>query len=146
MRASPYASDFATSDLEGKAGIVVATQDERAATHDSAGICMFTAGALDLDDIAGQLEAACGGGWTAARLRETGERIWNIERLFNLEAGFTIADDTLPDRILNEPAREGSAKGKTAELDKLLPEYYALRGWDENGVPTAETLNRLGIE
>ena len=146
LRASPYASDFATSDLEGKAGIVVTTQDERAATHDSAGICMFTAGALDLDDIAGQLEAACGGGWTAARLRETGERIWNIERLFNLEAGFTIADDTLPDRILNEPAREGSAKGKTAELDKLLPEYYALRGWDENGVPTAETLNRLGIE
>ena len=146
LRASPYASDFATSDLEGKAGIVKETQDERAAVHDSSGICMFTAGALDLDDIAGQLEAACGGGWTGDRLRETGERIWNLERLFNLEAGFTAADDTLPDRILNEPAREGTAKGKTAELGKLLPEYYALRGWDENGVPKAETLSRLGLE
>ncbi|MFP6731420.1 MAG: aldehyde ferredoxin oxidoreductase family protein [Alphaproteobacteria bacterium] len=146
LRASPYASDFATSDLEGKAAIVAATQDERASTHDSAGICMFTAGALDLDDIAGQLEAACGGGWTGERLRETGERIWNLERLFNLGAGFTAADDTLPDRILKEPANAGSAKGKTAELGRLLPEYYQVRGWDENGVPTAETLNRLGIE
>ena len=145
LRASPYASDFATSDLDGKAAIVKATQDERAATHDSAGICMFTAGALDLDDIAGQIEAACGGGWTGDRLRETGERIWNLERLFNLEAGFTAADDTLPDRILKEPAPEGSAKGKTAELGRLLPEYYALRGWDEHGVPKAETLSRLGL-
>ncbi len=145
LRASPYASDFATSELEGKAEIVMATQDERAATHDSAGICMFTAGALGLDDIAEQLDAACGGGWTGDRLRETGERIWNLERLFNLDAGFTAADDTLPDRILNEPAKDGSAKGKTAELGALLPEYYALRGWDENGVPKAETLRRLGL-
>ena len=146
LRASPYASDFATADLNGKAAIVVATQDERAATHDSAGICMFTAGALGLDDIAEQLEAACGGGWTGDRLRETGERIWNLERLFNNAAGFTAADDTLPERILNEPAPSGSAKGKTADLARLLPEYYALRGWDEGGVPKAETLKRLGIQ
>ena len=108
---------------------------------------MFTAGALGLDDIAAQLEAALGGGWTSDRLRETGERIWNLERLFNNNAGFTAADDTLPARILHEPAKDGSAKGKTAEpsLAALLPEYYALRGWDENGVPKPETLRRLGL-
>jgi len=145
LRASPYASDFATAELDGKAGIVVATQNDRAAMHDSAGICMFTTSALDAEDIAGQLEAACGGGWTADRLRLTGERIWNLERLFNLDAGFTAADDTLPDRILKQPAPQGSAKGRTADLSRLLPEYYALRGWDENGVPTAETLHRLGL-
>ena len=138
-----YAED---SGFQGKAAIVATTQDERAAVHDSAGICMFTAGALGLDDIAAQLEAALGGGWTSDRLRETGERIWNLERLFNNDAGFTAADDTLPERILNEPAPSGSAKGKTADLARLLPEYYALRGWDEGGVPKAETLKRLGIQ
>ncbi len=52
----------------------------------------------------------------------------------------------MPRRILEEPLTSGSAKGKVAELGAMLPEYYALRGWDENGVPTAATLARLGLE
>ena len=91
------------------------------------------------------LNPACGSDWTADDLRLTGERIWNLERQFNLMAGFTGADDTLPERILREPATSGTAKGHVAELDKMLPEYYRLRGWDPGGVPESGTLRRLGL-
>jgi aldehyde:ferredoxin oxidoreductase len=74
-----------------------------------------------------------------------GERIWNLERQFNLAAGFTAADDTLPKRLLTEPAKTGPAKGKVNELDKMLPAYYEARGWAADGRPTPETLNRLGL-
>ena len=60
-------------------------------------------------------------------------------------AGLSADDDTLPERMLKEPAPSGAGKGRVCELDKMLPEYYSLRGWDEKGVPTAETLNRLSL-
>ena len=91
------------------------------------------------------VNAACEGEWSKQRLQEIGERVWNLERQFNLAAGLTKADDTLPKRLLDEPAPSGTAKGKITELDKMLPEYYALRGWTEEGVPTNETLARLGL-
>ncbi len=79
-------------------------------------------------------------------LMKIGERIWNLERLFNLKAGFTGKDDTLPQRLLKEPISSGPAKGKVVELDKMLPEYYDLRGWDKEGVPTKQKLKELGLE
>ena len=78
-------------------------------------------------------------------LLKVGERIWNLERIFNLKAGITGKDDTLPKRLLSEPAQSGPAKGKVNELDKMLPEYYTLRGWTQEGVPTQETRARLGL-
>jgi aldehyde:ferredoxin oxidoreductase len=129
---------------EGKAGLVKAFQDATAAV-DSSGLCLFTTFAWTLGDIAPQLDAACEGEWSIDRLLETGERIWNMERQFNLAAGFTAKDDTLPKRLLTEPAKTGPAKGKVNELPKMLPEYYQLRGWDTEGVPTGETLSRLGL-
>jgi len=60
------------------------------------------------------------------------ERIWNPKRLFNLKAGLTAQDDTLPPRITKEPR----VKDRVVPLHKLLPEYYEWRGWDQNGVPT----------
>ncbi|MEO7938286.1 MAG: aldehyde ferredoxin oxidoreductase C-terminal domain-containing protein, partial [Burkholderiaceae bacterium] len=92
-----------------------------------------------------QIDAAVGGGWTAARMRETGERIWNMERQFNLAAGLTRQDDTLPNRLLTEPAPSGTAKGLVARIPEMLPEYYQLRGWTADGVPTPQTLTRLGL-
>ena len=74
-----------------------------------------------------------------------GERIWNLERRFNLAAGFTAKDDTLPRRILTEPAKTGPQQGKVAELARMLPEYYQVRGWTPEGVPTPETNARLGL-
>ena len=89
----------------------------------------------------------CGlrGGWSAERFVETGERIWNLERQFNLAAGLTAADDTLPKRILEEPAPSGAAKGLVCKLPEMLPKYYELRGWTDDGQIKPETLSRLGL-
>ncbi len=73
------------------------------------------------------------------------QRVWNLERQFNLSAGLTRADDTLPPRMLREPAPAGFAKGQVCGLESMLNEYYAVRGWDANGAPTADTLERLGL-
>jgi aldehyde:ferredoxin oxidoreductase len=129
---------------EGKAALVKAFQDATAAV-DSSGLCVFTTFAWTLDDIAPQIDAACEGQWSAESLLELGERVWNLEREFNIAAGLTGKDDTLPKRLLKEAAKTGPAKGKVNALHEMLPEYYALRGWTADGVPTTETKNRLGL-
>jgi len=129
---------------EGKAGLVKAFQDATAAV-DSSGLCVFTTFAWTLEDFYPQIDAACEGEWTLERLAQTGERIWNMERQFNMAAGFTAKDDTLPKRLLTEPAATGPAAGKVNGLDKMLPEYYELRGWSKEGVPTPDTLRSLGL-
>jgi aldehyde:ferredoxin oxidoreductase len=129
---------------EGKAALVKAFQDATA-VFDSAGVCIFTTFAWTLADLAPQLAAACTPEFTLEELNVIGERIWNLERDFNNRAGFTAKDDTLPKRLLTEPARTGPAKGKVNGLEKMLPEYYALRGWDENGRLKPETRARLKL-
>jgi aldehyde:ferredoxin oxidoreductase len=129
---------------EGKAGLVKAFQDATA-VFDSAGICLFTSFAWTLADVQPQLAAACSEAFTLEELNLIGERIWNMERDFNNRAGFTSKDDTLPKRLLMEPAKTGPAKGLVNGLDKMLPEYYALRGWDDRGQLKPETRARLGL-
>jgi len=129
---------------EGKAGLVKAFQDATS-VFDSAGICIFTSFAWTLADVQPQLAAACTDEFTMDELGKIGERIWNMERDFNNRAGFTQEDDTLPKRLLNEPAKTGPAKGLVNGLDKMLPEYYQLRGWDDKGQLLPETRTRLGL-
>jgi len=129
---------------EGKASLVKAFQDATAA-FDAAGICIFTSFAWGLSDVQPQVAAACGEEFTLDRLNEIGERIWNMERDFNNRAGFTSQDDTLPKRLLTEPAKTGPARGLVNGLDKMLPEYYQLRGWDDKGELKPETRARLGL-
>ena len=129
---------------EGKPELVKAFQDATAA-FDSAGICVFTSFAWGLADVAPQVQAACGEQFTTEELEKIGERIWNMEREFNNAAGFTKADDSLPKRLLTEPAKSGPAKGKVNMLAEMLPKYYAARGWDAEGVPTAQTRERLSL-
>ncbi len=131
-------------ETDGKAGLVKAFQDATAA-FDSAGLCIFTSFAWTLDDVAPQLDAACEGEWSTDKLLEVGERIWNLERQFNLAAGFTGKDDNLPARLVKDAAKTGPAEGKTNGLDKMLPEYYEVRGWTGDGVPSNETLDRLSL-
>ena len=129
---------------EGKAELAKAFQDTTA-VFDSAGICLFTSFAWTLADVQPQVDAACEGSWSMEKITIMGERIWNMERLFNNAAGFTAKDDDLPPRLKTEPAKTGPAKGKVSGIDTMRPEYYKLRGWDEKGVPTKETLKRLGL-
>ena len=134
-----------TDPLEsaGKPELVKAFQDATAA-FDSAGVCIFTSFAWGLADVAPQVAAACGDEFTLENMSLIGERIWNMERDFNNRAGFTSKDDSLPKRLLTEAAKTGPAKGKVNELGKMLPEYYAIRGWDSDGQIKPETRERLG--
>ncbi len=84
-----------------------------------------------------------GGGMTLGKLFEIGERVFNLERLYNIREGFSADDDTLPARLLNESTFAGIERG--VPLDRMLPKYYRLRGWDDAGVPTDRTLDRLQI-
>ena len=138
----PEKTDPLTTD--GKPALVKAFQDATAAV-DSSGLCVFTTFAWTMNDIAPQVDAACEGAWTPEYLMEVGERIWNMERQFNNRAGFTAKDDNLPPRLINEAAKTGPAKGLVNGLAKMLPEYYQLRGWTAEGVPTNETLSRLAL-
>ncbi|WP_416560589.1 aldehyde ferredoxin oxidoreductase family protein [Limnohabitans sp. yimb22184] len=129
---------------EGKPELVKAFQDATAA-FDSSGLCVFTTFAWGVADLAPQLQAACDDAYTTEELEKIGERIWNMEREFNNAAGFTKADDSLPKRLLTEAAKTGPSKGKVSMLPEMLPKYYAARGWDSEGRPTAETKARLSL-
>jgi len=120
---------------------------------DAAGLCVFLSVRYLFDPdvnlwptrLTRLMNHATGAGYTEETLLEAGERIFNLERMFLLQAGFTQADDTLPQRMLEEPLPDGPAEGHVVELDQMLPQFYQLRGWDENGVPTAEKLQALGL-
>ena len=129
---------------EGKPGLVKAFQDATT-IFDSAGVCLFTSFAWSVADVQPQLQAACEGDWSMDKLTLVGERIWNMERQYNLAAGFTAKDDNLPPRLTTEAAKTGPAKGMVSGLATMLPEYYEVRGWTPEGVPTAETMARLGL-
>ena len=120
-------------------------QDLTAAV-DSAGLCLFTTFGIGGEEVAAQLAAATGVPYTAEDVLKVGERIWNLERLFNLKAGFSAADDTLPPRLLGDPMPEGPHKGRVSRVPEMLPRYYEARGWDARGVPTPEKLAELGLD
>ncbi len=119
-------------------------QDLTAAV-DSAGMCLFTTFALGAAPIAAQISGAAGIEITPEELVAAGERIYNMERMYNMSVGFTAADDTLPERMLKDPIKAGPMEGKISRLPEMLPHYYEARGWDVNGVPTPEKLESLGL-
>ena len=128
----------------GKAGLLINIQNLNAVL-DSLSVCKFTAFAMKEDYYARQLTAVWGEQVEPQELLLLGERIWNAERLFNLAAGLSRADDTLPHRLLHEPVLEGPSAGQVVDLPPMLDEYYISRGWDEGGVPSAAKLARLGL-
>ncbi len=131
-------------ELKGKPEWVKIFQD-LTAVIDSEGLCLFSSFALGAQDYCDLLNNATGFGYTVEEMMLAGERIWNLERQFNLKAGFTNKDDTLPKRLLEEPIKTGPNAGKVHRLSELLPDYYKLRGWDEKGVPTPAKLKELGL-
>ena len=99
-----------------------------------------------MDDIVLLLMAATGNGCSLFMFLAIGERIFNLQRLFNLRAGIKLEDEKLPDRFYNEPLPDGPNKGAKIDLDMTMDWYCKARGWDENRVPYYGKLKGLGIE
>ena len=130
--------------VEGKGKWVKFFQD-LTAVIDSAGLCLFTIFALNAEDYTNLLAAVTGFDYTVDEVMKAGDRIWNLEKLWNLKIGMTKKDDYLPPRFLNEPLPDGAAKGQIVHIEQLLSDYYNVRGWSKEGVPTEEKLKDLGL-
>lgn len=134
---------------QGKAFVTKHDQDLIAALY-SLVACDFATGAIGTARYINLLNAATGWTYTKEQFMETGERIWNLTRAFNIREGTRKEDDTLPPRIFEEPLPSGIAKGKKLpkeDFEKMRREYYELRGWNvETGMPTCEKLKKLGLE
>ena len=130
---------------DGKSEWVVGQQN-RTTAHDNTGVCSFVGFAgCGLESLVPCTTAATGVPYDLDDFVKIGERTWNIERLWNLRAGLTKADDTLPKRLLKDAFKSGPAAGVTVNLDAMLPVYYKERNWDEDGVPSKEKLTELGL-
>jgi aldehyde:ferredoxin oxidoreductase len=125
---------------------VVKDMEDAFAIFDAVGGCKFMGMVLTAEDWATLISTLTGWKFTASDFRKTGERVYNLERAFNIREGLTRADDTLPKRLLEEPLPEGPAKGHVVNLEPLLDAYYKFRGWDKNGKPTPEKLKELGLD
>lgn len=139
---TPFEVDRFSDD--GKPGLAKLYQD-LIATIDSMGVCIFTSFALNPIHYANMLSAITGVDISSKELLKIGERIWNLEKLFNLREGLTRKDDTLPSRLLNETFSSGHSKGVKVNLEPLLDKYYAKRGWNNDGFPTDSKLKELDL-
>ncbi len=128
---------------EGKGGLVKAFQDFHAIS-DSFDICKFSAFAEGADEYLSQYNTFTGATLSTDELLQAGERVYNLERYYNNLNGFGEGSDTLPARFLEEPSTMPGSEGQLCELDLMLEEYYAARGW-ENGVVPEGKLKELGI-
>ncbi len=126
---------------------LVKTQQDLFCLINCIGMCLFATFALNLKQITPFLHAATGieAFSSSEHLLNAGERVNNLVRLFNIREGLTKNMDTLPERFFKEPLKEGPCKGRIVDLEQLRAEYYLVRGWDTDGVPTTEKLKELGI-
>lgn len=129
---------------EGKPELVALFQNLTAAI-DSSGACLFTTFGLGAEDYAAMLTPLTGETYTADDFLACGERVWNLERLWNNRAGFTAADDALPARMTEVPLPSGPSKGSVSHVPEMMPKYYAVRGWDPEGRPTEQKLVELEL-
>ncbi len=147
-----YAPGFDRRSTEDKPAFAAKSQ-HFTAVDDSLVMCRFTSergfGLFVNDAYAGLVSAVTGWDVDTAELERIGERIVNLERLFNAREGVRRKDDVLPWRVMHEPIPDGPSAGMycpPAELDRMLDAYYALRGWDADGVPTPARLRALGLD
>lgn len=130
---------------EGKAEFVKKLQDWFG-LFDSLGICKFTMGHIGPSDMAEWIRLVEGEKYTVTDLMRIGEKFFNMKRLYNTRLGVSRKDDTISSRILSWSRKGGGADRMLPHLEKMLGEYYELRGWSEEGIPTAERVKELGIE
>jgi aldehyde:ferredoxin oxidoreductase len=149
LRGAPLTEVLGGADpltIQGKAHLFRDHQADSALWNSSV-LCYFPSFGMSLKELWQLVNAATGFDYPSAKAFElAGERIATLARLFNTREGLTRKEDTLPARNLSEHMPSGPAKGQVVELDPMLDEYYALVGWDKNGVPTAEQLTKLGLD
>jgi aldehyde:ferredoxin oxidoreductase len=129
--------------IEGRAAFVKENQDERACCF-SLVLCDFAP--FGVDTFVELLNTATGFEYTEESYMKTGERIWNLTKLFNIRNGVTRENETIPKRIMEDELEKDEARIGREKFEKMLDEYYLLRGWDKNGVPTKEKLRELDLE
>jgi aldehyde:ferredoxin oxidoreductase len=141
------ASDEMNGNLELEKLIpYIATGQDDVNVRNSIIVCDFLM--FGLDRLAPMMEAATGYPWTKDELMKVGERIHHLARLYNLRTGRTHADDVLPGRFHEEESCSGLMKGKKIPremFERHVQEYFAHRGWDEEGKPKVATLERAGL-
>lgn len=132
-------------EIEGKAQFVIDFQNFHG-MFDSLSCCKFMAHqSITLDPILDILNLVTGFDFDRKEFLQCGERIFTLKRLYNTKCGITSKDDTLPERFLNFTIPGEERVHMIAPIESLLAEYYSLRGWDSDGIPTNETLARLGL-
>ena len=149
IRAELTSGQYDRYALKGKGLLVKTIQDNRAYV-DSLGICTVVRGSMNFSDNpkGGVMEAVTGYDFTP-ELLAIGERIYTLERLILNREGIRRKDDMMPERIMKEAVPSGPIKGQrlTPEMyNEMLDEYYEARGWDKEGVPTEETIEKLGLK
>jgi aldehyde:ferredoxin oxidoreductase len=133
---------------EGKAYVTKYDQDMNA-FYFSVALCDMVIGAVGEKRCVDLVNAATGWEMERKEVYAIGERIWNMIRLFNVREGFGRKEDQLPERVFRDPLTSGVAKGRTInrqDFEKMLNDYYEVRGWDENGIPTLKKCQEFGIE
>ena len=126
-----------------KPSLVKYTQD-LAAIYDCLVMCKHFAIEFDEEPLSAMLSAVTGVEFSKEELLMVGERLWAIARLFNIREGFTRKDDVLPPK-LRKPLDKGPIAGRIPPLDEMIKEYYAIRGWDSEGIPTKKLLDKLEL-
>jgi len=129
---------------EGK-GVVSAVLQNYSTLFNSLKLCHFVMPCTTPTQIAECLRHTTGWHFDLAEFLQTGERIFNLKKLYNLRMGLGRRDDDLPERIKHCKLAEGGAKDYVPDLERMLAEYYNHRGWDSEGTPELKTLERLGL-
>ncbi|MGQ4809818.1 hypothetical protein NKDENANG_03253 [Candidatus Entotheonellaceae bacterium PAL068K] len=146
-----YATDHDNTTTAGKPEFAVKNQ-HFTAVGDSLTQCRFVSergfGSMLNEQYSRMINAVTGWALSLEDVERIGERIWNLERAFNVREGIRRHQDVLPHRVMYEPVPEGMHQGMHCppeELNAMLDAYYALRGWTPEGIPTPETLAALGL-
>ncbi len=130
-------------------GYEVKTGEDFMTVYDTLGMCKFSRGLFFIEGLLDGVKAVTGNEYDVDEMMEIGERIYNLERLFNIREGLSRKDDYLPYRVTHDPIQNGVSKGsyvKEEELQNMLDQYYLVRGWSKDGMPTKMQLFKLGLE
>ena len=141
---NPFAGKW--GEMDGKANVAKIQQDYMNAFN-ALGLCKFAFRAgCSPTDVVLWTKYITGWDMSVEEFLLASERLHTLKRIFNVRLGISAKDDVLPPRLGEYAKPDGRAAGQLPDMKRLLPEYYELRGWDADGIPTAELIDRLGLK